>query len=76
MNQHKSLQLLINGKMQELQIDVSSVFLLQDLLSHLKIVGPHFAVAVNQEFVRRAQYQDLVLKNGDEIEIVSPMQGG
>lgn len=34
------------------------------------------AVAVNQEFVPRARYATRVLQDGDEVEIVAPMQGG
>lgn len=35
-----------------------------------------FAVALNGEFVPREHYSGITLKNGDQLEIVSPMQGG
>lgn len=35
-----------------------------------------FAVAVNKTFVSKGCYPDLVLQEGDIIEILAPMQGG
>ena len=35
-----------------------------------------FAVAINDTFVARNQYQETLLKDGDRIDVVSPMQGG
>ncbi len=35
-----------------------------------------FAVAVNGEFVPRGKYAETRLTDGDDIEIVAPMQGG
>ncbi len=35
-----------------------------------------FAVAVNMTFVPRSQQADFSLKDGDRIEVVTPMQGG
>ena len=34
------------------------------------------AVAVNGIFVPRSTYEDQIIKEGDSIEILSPMQGG
>ncbi len=35
-----------------------------------------FAVAINETFVARANYTEIILKTGDRVEIVTPMQGG
>ena len=35
-----------------------------------------FAVAINDTFVARNQYQETLLKEGDRVDVVSPMQGG
>jgi sulfur carrier protein len=35
-----------------------------------------FAVALNGEFVPRTQYSVVILKNGDALDIVSPVGGG
>ncbi len=38
--------------------------------------GKNIAVALNGAFVPRTTYAGQVVKDGDSIEIVSPMQGG
>ena len=35
-----------------------------------------FAVAINDTFIARNQYQETLIKEGDRIDVVSPMQGG
>jgi len=35
-----------------------------------------YAVAVNQEFVTKAELENKTLKVGDEIDVLSPIQGG
>ena len=35
-----------------------------------------FVIAVNKEFVPRADYASVVLKDGDEIDLVRPVWGG
>lgn len=37
---------------------------------------PPFAAAVNTEFVPKTQYASHLLKDGDRIEIISPVTGG
>ena len=48
---------------------------LAQILAERQVHGS-FAVAVNTEFVPRAAYPTRVLRDGDEVEIVAPMQGG
>ncbi|MDM7456119.1 MAG: sulfur carrier protein ThiS [Tepidimonas sp.] len=38
--------------------------------------GAPFAVAVNLQFVPRAQYALTPLRDGDRVEIISPITGG
>lgn len=47
-----------------------------DLLAELAYEGTFFAVAVNREVVRRARWGEVELAPGDEVEIVTPRQGG
>ncbi|WP_375461703.1 sulfur carrier protein ThiS [uncultured Enterovirga sp.] len=47
-----------------------------DLLAELGYEGTFFAVAVNQEVVRRARWADIELAEGDAVEVVTPRQGG
>ena len=45
-------------------------------LSHWGYTGDYFAVAINQLFIPRSDYEKTVLTPGDSIEILTPMQGG
>lgn len=46
------------------------------LLEKEGYAGKLVAVAVNGTFVPKTQHETTIIKNGDEIEIVAPMQGG
>lgn len=46
------------------------------LLEELSYHGKFLAVALNMECVPRSQYSTQELKENDEIEILSPQQGG
>ena len=37
---------------------------------------PPFAVAVNTQFVPKGQYTSQALKDGDKMEVISPVTGG
>lgn len=65
------MNLIINGEKR----DVESNTTLLALLSQLGASEP-YAVAVNQSFVPREQCEDMTLTDGDQIEILSPIQGG
>jgi len=49
---------------------------LADALPILKIDTEMAAIAINNIFVPRSQYLDTLLQDGDQLEIVTPMQGG
>ena len=46
------------------------------LLTELDYEGAHFAIAVNFDVVPKSRWADTPLKAGDEIEIITPRQGG
>jgi len=46
------------------------------LLSELDYEGTHFAIAVNYDVVPKSRWAETQLKSGDEIEIITPRQGG
>ena len=46
------------------------------LLDQLGYEGGFLAVAVNREVVRRARWPEHPLAEGDEVEVVTPRQGG
>ena len=49
---------------------------LDGLLSELDYVGQTVATAVNQTFVRKKDRAETKLSDGDEVEILTPRQGG
>jgi sulfur carrier protein len=46
------------------------------LLGELDYEGTHFAIAVNYDVLPKSRWAETTLKNGDEIEIITPRQGG
>ena len=46
------------------------------LLGELDYEGIHFAIAVNYDVVPKSRWAETMLKAGDEIEIITPRQGG
>ena len=55
--------------------DVSSTSV-DALLGELEYEGNHFAIALNFDVLPRAKWAETPLKSGDEIEIITPRQGG
>lgn len=66
------LQLIVNGETR----DLVSTGVLVDVLAKLGFQGRFFAVAVNGNFVPRHQYDSFKLEGGENLEVLSPMQGG
>jgi sulfur carrier protein len=65
------MRVTVNGEQRE--IAASSV---DALLGELEYEGTHFAVALNFDVVPRSRWAATLLKGGDEIEIITPRQGG
>jgi len=65
------MRVIVNGEHRE--IAASSV---DALLSELDYQGTHFAIALNFDVVPRSRWAQTPLKHGDEIEIITPRQGG
>jgi thiamine biosynthesis protein ThiS len=66
------LQLVINGEKKQIA-DIKTV---QDLLVKLGYETDSVAVALNNTFVSRSKYIECQLTDGEELEILLPMQGG
>lgn len=49
---------------------------LQALLDSLDDLPKAFAIAVNAAFVPRSAYADTTIDEGDQVELLVPMQGG
>jgi sulfur carrier protein len=49
---------------------------LAGLLSEMEYAHTHLAIAVNYQVVPRARWAETALSAGDQIEIITPRQGG
>jgi sulfur carrier protein len=65
------MRVTVNGEPRE--ISAASI---DALLRELDYEGTHFAIAVNYDVVPRSRWAATALNNGDEIEIITPRQGG
>ena len=65
------MQVIVNGERRE--VSASRV---DALLSELEYEGTHFAIALNYDVVPKSRWAETALKPGDEIEIITPRQGG
>jgi sulfur carrier protein len=65
------MRVIVNGEAREIasaRIDA--------LLGELDYEGTHFAIALNFDVLPRSRWAETALKSGDEIEIITPRQGG
>jgi sulfur carrier protein len=65
------MRVIVNGEQREIasaRIDA--------LLSELEYEGTHFAIALNYDVLPKSRWADTAIKSGDEIEIITPRQGG
>jgi sulfur carrier protein len=65
------MRVIVNGEPRE--INSASV---DALLGELEYEGTHFAIALNYDVLPRSRWAQTALKSGDEIEIITPRQGG
>ena len=64
------MKITINGNSQLIQANN-----LEDLLLELKYQGK-LATALNENFIPLDERKKTILKDGDRVEIVAPMEGG
>ena len=65
------MRVIVNGEPRE--IESAS---LDALLRELDYEGSHFAIAMNYDVVPKSRWAETALSTGDEIEIITPRQGG
>ena len=65
------MRVIVNGEAREI-----ASTRLDALLAELEYEGTHFAIAVNYDVLPRSRWAETALRNGDEIEIITPRQGG
>jgi sulfur carrier protein len=65
------MRVIVNGEAREIasaRVDA--------LLGELEYEGTHFAIALNFDVLPKSRWAETPLKSGDEIEIITPRQGG
>jgi len=62
---------IVNGERREI-----AATRIDQLLGELDYAGTHLAVAVNFDVVPRGRWAETALKDGDQVEILTPRQGG
>jgi sulfur carrier protein len=65
------MRVTVNGEQREIQSGSVDA-----LLGELEYQGTHFAIALNYDVLPRSRWAATPLKSGDEIEIITPRQGG
>lgn len=65
------MRLMVNGEHRDI-----AAMNVADLLTELDFAGSHYAVALNFDVVPRSTWAQTPLKDGDELEIITPRQGG
>jgi len=65
------MRVTVNGEQREI-----SSMRVDTLLSELEYEGTHFAIALNYDVLPKNRWAETPLKSGDEIEIITPRQGG
>ncbi len=65
------MRVIVNGEQRE----ISSVRI-DALLGELEYEGTHFAIALNYDVLPKSRWAETAINSGDEIEIITPRQGG
>jgi sulfur carrier protein len=65
------MRVIVNGEPREIRASRVDA-----LLSELDYEGSHFAIAVNYDVLPKSKWAETPLQSGDEIEIITPRQGG
>ena len=66
------MRIEVNGE----QLEVAGPINLTDLVRHLELAPERLAIELNRSVVRRADWPETSLKEGDRIEIVHFVGGG
>lgn len=66
------MKVIINGQPKSFEAPLN----LFDILEQEELIGMMIAVAQNGTFVPKSAYETTTINDGDQIEIVAPMQGG
>ena len=65
------MRVIVNGEPREISSDSVDA-----LLGELDYEGSHFVIALNFDVLPKSRWAETPIKSGDEIEIITPRQGG
>jgi sulfur carrier protein len=66
------IKVSVNGEIQELEEGLN----IRQMIKALNYRTEGFAVAINTTFVSIKSYEKTIIKDGDNIDILAPVQGG
>jgi sulfur carrier protein len=65
------MRVIVNGEQRDISSDSVDA-----LLGELEYEGTHFAIALNYDVLPKSRWAETRIQAGDEIEIITPRQGG
>ncbi len=66
------MKISVNGEIKEFNEESLTIDKILDILDYKTGI----AVALNETFIIKTKYSDTVVKDGDRLDILSPIQGG
>jgi len=66
------MKVSINGEIKEFDRDSMTIQELLEIIDY----GKGIAIALNETFILKTKYQETTIKDGDRLDILSPVQGG
>ncbi len=66
------IKVSVNGEIREINEELN----VNDLIEELGYKTKGFAVAINTTFVALTTYDKTMIRDGDQIDILTPVQGG
>lgn len=67
------MQISINGNDKNFDAETMSI---SALIAHMNLVGKRIAIERNGEIVPRSQFDQVMVRQGDQLEIVGAVGGG
>jgi len=66
------MKISINGEIKEFDKESLTIQELLEIINY----GKGIAIALNETFILKTKYQETTIKDGDRLDILSPVQGG
>jgi len=66
------MKISLNGEIKEFDRDSLTIQELLEIIDY----GKGIAIALNETFILKTKYQETTIKDGDRLDILSPVQGG